>query len=130
MTQLDFDFAEVNDEVGRRVQAEVLRIAREHGVVTSDDVARLPTGLRSRAIIGGVFAGLVKAGILRVLPERVASKQEQAHYRKIQVYALSEVGIERAEMEAGGVCGAKSCSMVYGVSTEPEIVPCGATSDV
>lgn len=130
MMQLDFDFADVNDEVGQRMQEEVLRIAGEHGVVTSDDVAHLSTGQRSRAVIGGVFAGLVKAGMLRVLPERIVSKQEQAHYRKIQQYTLVNRNQERPETEAERGKKPRISLEGYHVQHEHEIVPCGATSEV
>jgi hypothetical protein len=89
MTQLDFDFAEVNDDVGNAIANAVCWKAQINGVVDADDCENINIGNRSRAIIGGVFNGLCRAGILRVLPERVTSRIERNHRRKINQYALA-----------------------------------------
>lgn len=83
--ELEFRYCEVNDEPCRDLRQTILQYCNCFGNVTADDLASVSVDNRSRAVIGGVLSGMVKAKEL-IIVGRVASKVKANHGRYINLY--------------------------------------------
>ena len=87
--EIDFEHCDVNDTVGLTIRERIMRHLGDNPTITADELAGVDTAQRSRNMIGGVFNGMVRAGILRVV-RRVASGRAANHRRYMNEYAVAQ----------------------------------------
>lgn len=99
-----------DDDVSKQLEVVALRVARERGRVTADDLHDVDLGARDGRIIGAVLRKLSRAGLLEAGP-LVLSKRRECHHRPIREFHAPRAAASARTPDQGG---ADFCVAMHG----------------